>query len=58
MDEYQLAQISIMHYHNGMSQQEIAKSLGMSKMTVSRMLQKARDSEIVKISVALPFDPG
>ena len=56
MDEYQLAQISIMHYHNNMSQQEIAKSLGVSKMTISRMLQKARDSKVVKISVELPFD--
>ena len=56
MDEYQLAQISIMHYSNNMSQQEIAKSLGVSKMTISRMLQKAKEQEIVKISVELPFD--
>lgn len=56
MDDYQLAQISIMHYQHGMSQQDIARSLGVSKMTISRMLQKARESEIVKISVTLPFE--
>lgn len=56
MTDYQLAQVAIMHYYQGMSQQEIAKSLGVSKMTISRMLQKAKEQEIVKISVQLPFE--
>jgi deoxyribonucleoside regulator len=53
--DYQLAQIAIMHYENGMSQQEIADKLGLSKMTVSRMLQKAKELDIVKTSIKLPF---
>ena len=56
MADYQLAQVATMYYYQGMSQQEIAKSLGVSKMTISRMLQKAKEQEIVKISVQLPFE--
>ena len=55
MIDYQLSQIAIMHFENGRSQQEISNILGISKMTVSRMLQKAKDQNIVQISVKLPF---
>ncbi|MCF7929006.1 MAG: helix-turn-helix domain-containing protein [Spirochaetales bacterium] len=55
LPEYQLAQIAIMHYEKGMSQQEIAGNLGFSKMTVSRMLQKAKDQNIIKTTISLPF---
>jgi DNA-binding transcriptional regulator LsrR (DeoR family) len=55
VSDYQLAQVAIMHYENGLSQQEIANLFGHSKMTVSRMLQKAKDKNIVKTEVALPF---
>ncbi len=55
MSDYQLSQIAIMHYENGLSQQEIANLLGMSKMTVSRILQKAKDQGIVQTQVKLPF---
>ena len=55
MPDYQFAQIAIMHYENGMSQQEIADKFGLSKMTVSRMLQKAKELDIVKTSIKLPF---
>ncbi len=56
MVDYQLSQIAIMHYENGLSQQEIANLLGFSKMTVSRMLQKAKDQDIVRTYVDLPFE--
>lgn len=56
MVDFQLSQIAIMHYENGLSQQEIANLLGFSKMTVSRMLQKAKDQGIVRTSVELPFE--
>jgi len=36
-----------MHYETGMSPQEIADKLGLSKITVSRMLQKAKDLDVV-----------
>lgn len=45
-----------MHFENGLSQQEIANLLGFSKMTVSRMLQKAKDQDIVQTNVQLPFE--
>ena len=56
MVDYQLSQIAIMHFENGLSQQEIANLLGFSKMTVSRMLQKAKDQDIVQTRVLLPFE--
>ncbi len=56
MVDYQLSQIAIMHFENGLSQQEIANLLGFSKMTVSRMLQKAKDQDIVQTQVLLPFE--
>lgn len=56
MVDYQLSQIAIMHFENGLSQQEIASLLGFSKMTVSRMLQKAKELDIVRTYVKLPFE--
>ena len=44
-----------MYFEHGISQQEIATKLNLSKMTVSRMLQKAKDLGIVQINVKLPF---
>jgi DNA-binding transcriptional regulator LsrR (DeoR family) len=45
-----------MHFENGLSQQQIASLLGYSKMTVSRLLQKAKDKNVVRTQVMLPFD--
>jgi len=56
MVDYQLSQIAIMHHVNGHSQQEISQLLGISKMTVSRMLQKAKDQKIIQTTVKMPFD--
>ena len=56
MVDYQLSQIAIMHHENGLSQQEIAHLLGFSKMTVSRMLQKAKEQGIIQTGVLLPFE--
>jgi deoxyribonucleoside regulator len=53
--KYQRAQIAIMHYQKGLSQQEIAYRYNLSKMTVSRVLQKAKENGLIKISVQLPF---
>jgi deoxyribonucleoside regulator len=55
LEDYQLAMVSLMYFENGISQQEIAGKLNLSKMTVSRFLQKARDKQIVEINVRLPF---
>lgn len=55
LEKYRLAMISLMYFENGISQQEIASKLNLSKMTVSRMLQKAKDSNIIQINIQLPF---
>jgi DNA-binding transcriptional regulator LsrR (DeoR family) len=45
-----------MYYEQGIRQKEITERLGIHQSTVSRLLQKARDSDVVRISVASP--PG
>jgi DNA-binding transcriptional regulator LsrR (DeoR family) len=44
-----------LYYDRGMQQQEIAAKLGLSKMMVSRMIQKAREDGLVQIHIKLPF---
>lgn len=46
-----LIRIAKSYYEDNMSQQEIASTLGISRMTVSRMLQKAREEKIVEIKI-------
>jgi len=53
--ENQLAQIAIMHYKQGISQKDISDLLGLSKMTISRMLKKAIESKIITIQIKSPF---
>ena len=55
MKELELSIISFLHFEKGYSQQDIAARLGLSKMTVSRMLQKARELKIIQIDIKLPF---
>ena len=47
----QLTQISFLYYEKNMTQQEISKITGLSRIKVSRLLQKAKDMGIVKITV-------
>ena len=55
----ELATVSYLHYRRGFSQTEIAKQLGKSKMTVSRLLREARERGIVqfRLTVPCPSDP-
>jgi DNA-binding transcriptional regulator LsrR (DeoR family) len=55
LEQYQLALISLMHFTNDVSQQEIAAKLNLSKMTVSRMLQRAKKQKIIQIKIKMPF---
>jgi deoxyribonucleoside regulator len=55
MSDLELALISSLHFENNLSQQEIAQMLGLSKMTVSRLLQKAKETGVVNIRVKSPF---
>jgi deoxyribonucleoside regulator len=54
--EYDLMlQCCRLYYENGESQEEIAKSLGISRPKVSRLLQRARDEGLVEIRIVDPF---
>ncbi len=46
-----LARVSHMYYEQGMTQQQIADELNLSRMRVSRMLQQARTEGIVNIAI-------
>ena len=45
-----------MYYEDELSQQEVAQRLKVSRTTVSRLLQMARDNQIVRIEVVEPTD--
>lgn len=45
---------AVMYYEQSASQQEIAVRLGVSRPTVSRLLQRARDLGIVQIEIVAP----
>lgn len=47
-----LHSVARMHYVSGMSQVDIAKRIGVSTATVSRLLQRARTDGIVRIEIA------
>lgn len=49
-----IARIAHMYYIEGKRQSEIAKHLHLSQATVSRMLKRAHDENIVRISLASP----
>lgn len=51
MSKSVLIRIAKSYYEDNMSQQEIANTLGISRMTISRMLQKAREEKIVEIKI-------
>lgn len=51
----ELMKIAYLYYTKDYSQEEISELLHKSKMTVSRMIKKAIEEGIVKISVQLPY---
>jgi DNA-binding transcriptional regulator LsrR (DeoR family) len=46
-----------LYYRDQLSQQEVAERMGVSRSTVSRMLQQARDEGIVHIEIRRPSPP-
>jgi DNA-binding transcriptional regulator LsrR (DeoR family) len=46
---------AVMYYEQSASQQEISVRLGVSRPTVSRLLQRARDLGIVRIEIVAPY---
>lgn len=54
--ENQLAQVAVLYYEKDISQKNIGEMLGLSKMTVSRLLQRAKKTNIVNTNIKLPFE--
>lgn len=55
IDELRLiARVTRMYYEWDMRQSEIAKQLGLSQATVSRLLRRSKEEGIIRISVNLP----
>ena len=50
-----LIKLSQMYYEQNLSQKEIAETLGISRPQISRMLQKAKEENIVSIKINNPF---
>ncbi len=50
-----LAQVASMYYEDNLNQDEIARRIGTSRSTVSRMLQEAREAGVVEIIVHYPW---
>jgi len=50
-EERQLIKIAKMYYEDGLTQQDIAQRLGIYRTTITRLLQKARDTGIVTFSI-------
>lgn len=53
-----MVRIAYLYYHEGLTHERIAKKLRMSRVAVTRLLQKAREEEIVQIRItrALPLE--
>jgi DNA-binding transcriptional regulator LsrR (DeoR family) len=55
LDEQRLmTKIAKMYYEWNLNQTDIAKQLGISQATVSRLFKRAREEEIIRISVSVP----
>lgn len=51
----ELARVAYLHYRRGLSQKEIAKRLGKSNMTISRLLRDAREKGVVEFRLRMPY---
>lgn len=46
-----LAQVASLYYEHEMTQQEIARELGLSRVKIYRLLKEARDEQVVQITI-------
>lgn len=51
-----LLKVAELYYLDRMNQNDIAKIIGVSRPSISRMLEEAREKQIVKISIEAPFE--
>jgi DNA-binding transcriptional regulator LsrR (DeoR family) len=49
-----MAKVARLYYEHGLRQQEITARLGIHQSTISRLLKRARDTNMVRISIAPP----
>lgn len=54
--DYQIMRVAELYYKQGFNQQEIATLIGTSRSTVSRLLNEAKEKEIVEIHINTPVD--
>ncbi|MGE5572590.1 MAG: sugar-binding transcriptional regulator [Bacteroidota bacterium] len=54
-DNYLVTKVACMYYEEEMTQQEIAEAIGVSRTQVVRMLRRARDIGIVRITIDSKF---
>ncbi|SOC03700.1 DNA-binding transcriptional regulator LsrR (DeoR family) [Rhodobacter sp. JA431] len=52
--ENAVIEVAWMYYHDGRNQQEIAEALGISRATVVNYLQEARETGLIRITLAAP----
>ena len=45
------------YYEDDLTQEQIARRFGLSRIKVSRLLQQARHERIVQITIVPPLDP-
>ena len=50
-----LAEVAILSYEQGLTQQQVAQRIGVSRSTVSRLLDEARQRGIVQVYINTPF---
>ena len=55
-DRLLLANVAYLYYKKGYSQEKIAKSLFLSRSTISRLLQKSLNTGVVDIKINFPFE--
>ena len=51
----QIVQVATLYYKKDISQKDISEMMRLSKMAISRMLQKAKELNIINIDIVLPF---
>lgn len=55
-DRELLVRISWLYYRQGLTQEQISKKIGLSRIKIQRLLVRARDEGIVEIRVNSPFE--
>ena len=50
-EEEQVARIAWFYYHDGLTQSEISDRLGLTRLKVSRLLEKGHQSGIIRVQI-------